>query len=248
MTKSTKLEVRFEPSPYDLSEIKGWLYEELRLTGKGYKNNWQIIFSAYKRHSMAVLSEAENTVGFAIWYELDFHIRLDIFCIDMPRRRQGLGNYFISELSQYFITKGKFAIELQCSPPESEVYWRKHGFDNLSYQQSLGIGHNRWLYRPLFKSAKLSILQNIGKFILLWDQDPSTVQQINEDAKWVWQIELKEETNELLKPVIFPCRQDWQIQYIIDGTIQETKKVKYFNNQTSYSDNMLVIHSVEEVL
>jgi len=161
METSIEFSILFNPTNEHLSQVDAWLTAEFKQTGEGYKHNWGIILKANERNCMAVLLEKNIAVGFAIWYEFEFQIRLDIFCIEMKRRREGLGNLFLEILLKEFVCKKKFAVELQCAPANSERYWRKHGFTDLSYQTSLGVGQNRWLYRSIVASAPFSPLQNL---------------------------------------------------------------------------------------
>lgn len=246
MKAQIELTVSFNPSSDHLSQIDSWLTAELNRTGEGYKHNWGIILKANERGCMAVLLDKNIAVGFAIWYELEFQMRLDIFCIEMKRRKKGLGSFFLGKLLDEFVNKKKFAVELQCAPANSEPYWRKHGFTDISYQISLGIGQNRWLYRSIVKSAPLSPLQNHGNFITLWDQDPSTVKAHNLQPKWTWKIEFTIEGLRLANPVVFPCQADWQVQYIRDGIVIESAKAKYLFDQNVHSNKMLMIQTVSK--
>jgi hypothetical protein len=244
MNRSLQLTVSFNPTQDHLSQIHAWLTNELKETGEGYKKNWGIILKANERNCMAILLEKNLAVGFAIWYELELQVRLDIFCIQMNRRKEGLGIFFLDKLMSEFVTKQKYAIELQCAPPTSETYWRKHGFTDLSYQTSVAIGQNRWLYRNIVPSAERSPIENLGDFIALWDYEPSIVKIHHIQPKWTWKIEPEDSSNVLNKPVVFPCQPDWQIQYIKNGRPVETTKAKYFNEQNAHSNKMLVIKSI----
>jgi hypothetical protein len=237
--------VSYRSDASHLSQIELWLTEELKLTGEGYKHNWEIILAAHKQGCMAVLLEGDIAIGFAIWRELTFHIRLDIFCIEMRRRKKGYGKLFFTSLVQEFKSQQKFAIELQCSPADSEPYWRFHGFTDLHSQNIVTPRQNLWLYRPVVDVAPQCEQQPKGDYLSLWDTSPDFANAAKLAPRKSFAIEYEKDRSELKNPIVVFCQPDWQVNLISDGEIIQSSKAKYFE-EGSYADRMLVITAIKK--
>ena len=229
------------PGPEQLSQIETWLLAEHNQKREGFYCNWNIIRRAYDQQRMMVISVADHCVGFAIWQEHEVTASIDIMEIKPGERKNGLGLALTEALFNLLRAKGVVVADLQCAPAESEPVWRKMGFVDFPDSFSRPVLENKILYKILVPITAPGSTSNDEVAIALWNDEPFKAR--SKDPVITWAVPLND-TFELTRPIIHPSLPDWQIGWRMNGKDWKTKKVKYFNNESSYYNQFLVITSL----
>lgn len=238
MEKETIL-IDFSPGRLSLENIEKWLEEERRITGKGFYVNWTTIKNAFARDQMVVLEVDGKPLGFAVWRINGKLAYLDIFEIHPDYRKKGLGRRLLDGIVNHFLSIGVLIVELQCEPPESELTWRKLGFNEFDPSFS-SWGHKR-LYKILIAPFMPGNTDSSDELMSLWDKEAIYVR--DKPPVWQWNLTFKEETRQLIRPIIISCNKDWKLSLLKNGREVIAKKAKYFQ-EDCMSGDFLVIETV----
>lgn len=231
------LKICFTPSSEDMKYIGEWLYKEYSASGKGFYCNLNVVYNAFKRHSLATISKSTNCIGFITWYETtNYTASINITEIHPDFRRNGYGNILANSLIDYLRVKGIAVITLECMPHSSESFWKIIGFTEFNHH--FFVKDNKELYL-ITKPTLLPVNNKIsnGELIELWACEPYLA--ANKDAYWHWHPELNE-SMELTTALIFPALNDWRIRWTSNGKILKDSKVKYFDSDIDF-DRFIII-------
>ena len=131
------------------------------------------------------------------------------------------------------------AIELFCSPKDSEPFWKKMGFKDFPIlPREFRIN----LYKTLIETLPNSDKEKTSYEIRLWDCEP--YQAHNRKAKWTWDLSFVSGENLLTKPIIFPVAQDWQIELLNNNKVIISDKVKYCGLDDGNYGTFLIIRDI----
>ena len=216
-----ELQINRNPSKIDLSAIEKWLIEEIEETGEGFHVNWNIIEKAFNENKLITLSYQNSSIGFAAFYEYDIHVEIGIFVIEPKHRGKGMGKIFYEKVAEYFKLKNHLALEIFCSPPESEAFWKKMGF--IEYPNIVYIKHRLTYYKPLIETHKVSIDEKHNNKLELWNCEPHQTKDLPQT--WTWDLGAN---NNPILPIMQPCNKDWVLRWVKNGEIKQENKVKYF--------------------
>lgn len=239
------IEISFKPTQQQMDIIEGWLIDEDKDLNQGFYCNWNIIQSSFNKNGIAIISLNRLPIGFAIWnHSLDYTVTLDIVEINPKFRGQGFGNILISQLFEYFKSKKIVVVDLQCSPANSENYWRKLKFAEFPDFMRRN-GGNKNLYKVLIPSNSPQIVKDSVEQIELWNGEPFETR--NKKPTWTWKIKFIKGTRQLAEPIIFPCHYDWRIRWKKDNTIIVDDKVKYFGTQEICFGKYIIINQLKTI-
>lgn len=225
-----ELKINSKPSKTDLSAIEKWLQRELEETGEGFYVNWNVIEKAFYDNNLITLNYQNSSIGFVTFYESDIHIEIGIFVIEPNHRGKGMGKIFYEKIAEYFKLENYLALKLFCSPPDSEVFWKRMGF--IEYPD-IGYGkHRLTYYKPLIKTQKLSTNKNQNNKLELWDCEPHQIKDTQ--PTWTWDLDI--DNNSPTLPIIQPCNDNWNLRWCKNGEVKQEDKVKYF------ASNRKIIH------
>lgn len=228
--------VTFAPNNYHQKEIREWLLKEDLQSNQGFYCNWHIIEEAFLKHQVAVITKNNLAIGFLYFVNGDKVVTIDIAEIKPENRKKGIGRLLMNSCMDRFRQEGKLVTELFCEPKSSEKVWKKLGFLNCppNYLKDNKIR----MYFPLVETSSYAFSSE-DEIIELWDHDPTNRTTVN--STWIWKVERKINSNELIKPIIHPAHYDWQICWRKKGHILELTQVKRFKSTEIEFDSFIII-------
>lgn len=210
------------PTKEQFSELMNWLKFENEKFNDGFYCNRRSIEESFIVDLIFCILVDSNIVGFLCWTPHDKSINIDYLQIMREDRGFGYGQFLVNKSIDYFIEKGFEYVKLECSPAKSKLFWRKMGFKPYS----LDIGEcNQHMYRIIGEALESGF--KIGThYFELWNGEPHETREKKPDS--IWTLTFKDETNELMHPIIHPCRCDWRIRYRIGNEILKDSKANRF--------------------
>ena len=145
-------------------------------------------------------------------------------------RGKGIGKIFYEKIAEHFKSDNFLALKLFCSPPDSEVFWKKMGFieyPNIGFNE-----HRLTYYKPIIEVQQSSTDERHNNKLELWDCEP--YQKDNQEPTWAWDLDM--DSNSPTLPIIQPCNDNWNLRWRKNGEVNQEDKVKYFKS------NRKVIH------
>jgi predicted GNAT family acetyltransferase len=218
------------PTSNDLEKIEKWLIEESDKLNAGFYCNWNIIEKAFRNKQLITLGINNDPVGFIVWSKGEIDVDIDIMEIKPEIRFKGIGNEFFNKFSDYIKQQGFLVINIVCSPPESEKFWKKMGF--IKYPDRGYTESDLIYYKPLIEVQSISFNSTTENVVELWNLEPHQIRDIH--PKWVWNIEMVD--NKLILPIIQPCNYNWNLRWSKNGVIVKEDKVKYFSTEINPID------------
>lgn len=240
--KVKELQISIKPSLSDLSTIKSWLKEEMEVTGEGFYGNWNVVEKVFNENKLITLNYKNIPIGFVTFYESEIHVEIEIFVIKPKYRGKGIGKIFYEKVAEHFKSDNFLALKLFCSPPDSEVFWKKMGFieyPNIGFNE-----HRLTYYKPLIEIQKPSSNKNNKNKLEMWNCEPH--QKANTPPTWTWDLDVN---NSPTLSIMQPCHHDWVLRWVKNGKIKQEEKVKYFvsNRKDIHFPPFLYIPSIEEI-
>lgn len=233
------LKLDLNPTEKHLSNIEDWLIEEWNNSKNGFYSNWTMITNAFADNRLSIISEKNFAIGFVVYRINNLIATIDIAEVKPSHRNKGIGEEMISKKLENFKSLGILVTQLFCSPEKSESFWKKANFYNFPKIRNLS---KDWMYKSLVPTINNSKKINSDETIELWNEEPHEAGKLN--PKWIWNLNFKSNSRELIKPIIFPVFHDWQICWKKGGKIVEIDKVKYYRNNGILFGNFIVIKSV----
>lgn len=211
--------INTNPAIDKLNDIKVWLKTEEDTFGSGFYCNWSEIEKSFEKDKLITFSKNDQTIGFICWNTYSYpYAEIDIMEMHPELRGNGYGKKFYKFVEEYFREKNFFAIKLFCAPAESEIFWKKMGFQKFPKR---GYGESELTYyKPLLETNKLTE-HTEGDKVELWDLEPYQVKE--QKAKWTWGISKES------PPIIHPVNSDWNLRLTKGGKILIEDKVKKFD-------------------
>lgn len=237
-------ELIFAPKDTHLAELRAWLQEEDIEMGEGFFCNWSVIEGCFQENGLHCISVGGTVLGFLAWQKFEHLVRLHICEVHPRHRGRGLGRRLMEESLAKFESEGILVADLECMPANSEPIWRKMGFVDFPhelkdpYRSHGGIK----LYRPLPVVASQNETVDADEVLELWACEPWGVQ--DKAPAWTWEIVREPGTTRLIKPIIFPCKRDWNLSWRKGGVTICEEKMKYFKPE-SLEDTYLVYTHLE---
>ncbi|HEY4325936.1 MAG TPA: GNAT family N-acetyltransferase [Mucilaginibacter sp.] len=236
------VKVTFRPSAGQLNKIKVWLTEEWDVSGEGFCCNWGVIEDAFDNKKMGVISLAKKVIGFITWFDSERVTTIQITEIKLGFRRMGYGRILAEALFDMLYEKGVMILDLHCQPAKSEKAWKKLGFkqypdvdDFNDYNSKDG----KYLYKILVPFDKPTKSDKDKESIELWAVEPYETSRFL--PEWKWYPKFEKGSRKLFKPIIFPAKRDWNIQWKKDGSIIKNNKVKRFGKtDINFSDFIII--------
>lgn len=231
--------LNFQPTKKHLNDIEKWLEKEWNKTHEGFYCNWNIIEESFEKGNLNVVTENSSAVGFVVYRVYDLTAVIDIVEIRASYRKNGLAKMLINGTLEFLKSNGVLAVELFCSPENSEPFWKKIGFKNFPLLPSESRIN---LYKTLVETTPISEKGKTKSKIKLWNCEPYQADKI--EAKWIWDLDYISDNGTLDKPLIFPVAQDWQIQLLLNGEVMITDKVKYCGMDDGDYGSFMIIRNI----
>ncbi|AKH95211.1 GNAT family N-acetyltransferase [Elizabethkingia anophelis] len=215
------MRIILNPNLDQFKEIEHWLIEELQTTREGFYNNWDIIKNYFGKKQVIILEKDNKSIGFACWSNSwELYAGLEIMAIHPDFRRSGFGKWFYEKIEAFFKKKKFFAVELHCSPPTSESFWKKMNF--IKFPERGYSDPPLMYYKPLMETNDpVEIESELSDKLELWDLEPYQVKE--QKPRWTWKM------GENDRPIIQPCNRDWKLRLTIGGEVITENKIKYFD-------------------
>lgn len=221
------LTIKFTPTENDLKTIEEWLFEEDEKLNSGFYCNFQTIKESLEQNRLVIVKREEKIVGFLVWEKRDLYIEINILEIHPKYRREGIGEYFGNQISNYFIQKEFKALKLFCKPIESEKFWKKMNFikfPNIDYFQP-----DLTYFKPLIEIKEVENKINSENRIELWDVEPYEAK--DKEPIWIWNFENHD--FDLSMPILHPCNYKWKISLIKEGKVIKEDQIRYFSSKNN---------------
>ncbi len=201
-----RITIEFNPTIYDLEEIKEWAL--------CLGSSWSCINQAYLQKKLIITKYGNKTVSFLAYKEEEVIIFISLAQTKPELRNKGFMKKMVYSLLQHYQKTNYKAFYLYCSPEESQYFWKKIGFQYCPE----GYGDNNFIYMfKIFGNVEQVIdfnSESTEDSILIWDW---SYPKLKEPAKWTCDLNFKDQSDELIKPILFFGRPDWQIKIIRNG-------------------------------
>jgi hypothetical protein len=220
------LEITFTPTEYHISQICEWLNSEFKQSSEGFFHKWNLIYQSFEQNKMAIALLDNFPIGFITWDESSvLTIIINYMEVHPEYRNIGNGRKFVDYFLKEMIHKNKVVAHLQSDPISSEPAWKAFGFSDLTINRVRESGIFR-LYKVLVPSMP-NIETKAKNLIELWnDQEYKTK---HTDSKWKWEVIYKDDSDELISPIILNANYEWRIRWIQNGEIVYDGSVKRFS-------------------
>lgn len=225
-----EFKINVSPTQSDINIIKKWLIDEEETYEEGFFCNWNIINNAFNERRLIALNINDRPIGFVIWRKYEIYADIDILEIKPNQRDRGFGKILFEGVSNFLKKQGIVVVKLFCQPRESELFWKKMGFEKMP--ETRFSQPDLSYYKTLIDVEKKSPSSKSNNKVELWNVDPYLV-DIN-SPKWTWSIEIKD--NKLELPIIQPIDVDWNLRWTKNGEIIKEDKVKYFSSSNNKID------------
>lgn len=228
------------PTCQDLAGIRAWLEEEEAKEGHSFICNWQVIEDSFANSRAFCLRIDDKPVGFITWEDKISNkaVELLIAAVKPEIRRQGHGGKLARRTLSLFQQQGIVVVLAECMPPQSEVFWRHHGF--VDYPDNYYPEERRRsikLFRSLADCGRSMSPDSHLVKMQLWHKSVHDVQEF--DAA---NIEIKLEANEngFVNNLAIPAMPDWKASLTFQDGTKKDGKVKYIFSRSCFEDGFIL--------
>jgi ribosomal protein S18 acetylase RimI-like enzyme len=116
------------PTDEHLQETLRWLKEEEKTTGGGFYCNRRVISNAFKDSLLHCLLESKLVLAFIVLGIHGAESEISIIEVHPEHRGRGFGTLLVKHSVSYLKARGASTVDVECAPPESELFWRGRGF------------------------------------------------------------------------------------------------------------------------
>lgn len=221
--------VSYLPQSIHITEIEAWLLAEESKTKEGFYCNWRIIYEHYQKQQFAVLLKKSKPIGFAIWnFDYGKVPEIKIIEIKPTYRKKGLGRLLVENILN-FLRNEYCVVIVECSPHESESFWKKLGFQEFPQNHILNTRSNKHLFITLLPNSDYSIEIQNDEVLEMWDEEPCIAKETN--PVFTWNLDFKDGTRVLTKPIIQPSHYEWRLRWRKGDNIIKDGKIKYYGDE-----------------
>lgn len=241
------LQVNFYPTEDDLEKVLDWLKNEPSYIYyfRGFYNQRQNIIDAFEDKRFIIIQNGKSKqsltpIGFLTFKKTEKCAEIVIMNIHHDFKGKGIGTKLYKEVEKSFKEQGIKVIRLECSPPESEGFWKRVGFDK-EIPKKFKVSNHKELFTLLTPVMEPTNNSRLSNKIELWEpySDP------DKDApNKIW--ELEKDPDILEKPIIEHVTVDWLLRITLDdefyqqGYISEIIK----NHQMNFCARFLIIEEI----
>jgi len=120
------------PTKEHLQEILKWLKEEKQSTGEGFYCNRRVISKAFHEGRFHCLFGSELAVAFIVLDIYGNESEISILEVHPAHRGCGFGTLLVKHSISYLKERGVNIVDVECTPPQSESFWRGRGFTDYN--------------------------------------------------------------------------------------------------------------------
>lgn len=123
------LKITMQPTPEHRRQVLDWLRAHMQ-DGGGFYNNKDMIEQGFDEGCVHCAVDGEQAVAFGLFsrWTLSKGSQIAIMEVHPAHRRRGYGTLLARHLVQHLRSNGALAAYLECTPSESEPFWRSLGF------------------------------------------------------------------------------------------------------------------------
>jgi N-acetylglutamate synthase-like GNAT family acetyltransferase len=241
--KQTTLEyeIIYSVTEQHLKEIEQWLSDKQNESVSPIYNHWDFISAKQKTEQMMCLKVDGIVVGFITWIS-DFNYPLQSieYAVICDRYQQkGYGRYLINNCLNLFVEKGIKAVKLLSATTESDIFWKKVGFERYPQEYN----NNRYHYKFIVDSQKSISRDKADEVIEIWATYSSDVNVL---PSYIFEIIYKTDSNILKTPIIMLCDDNWRIRWSKkEKTLKDCKIKKFYKNGLFALGEILIIDKLD---
>ncbi|HZL11921.1 MAG TPA: GNAT family N-acetyltransferase [Prolixibacteraceae bacterium] len=235
------LKVLSNPTLQHLEEIKKWLQTEDHSSNEGFFCQMDTIENSFRKNRLIVITKDDVAIGFLSYYYSDNIVNIEIAEVKPSERKKGIGKLLLQRSFDRFIKDEVLVAQLFCAPASSEKIWKRMGFNNFPNEI---IKESRiYLYHILVETAEFYTQENETELIELWDFEDYKNER---PPKWRWEVKRKEKSNNLIKPIIHPCSDEWSVAHKIGSKIKEKRIMKSFDKKKHDGGYFLIVTELDK--
>lgn len=218
------LKIIFNPTNKNVDDIEKWGLE------KSY------LHSSFRDKSLVVAEYDNEMIGFYCLRAVknDIAIKIETAEVKNEYRNKGIGKKMFEEIFIKYKNKKYYSFTLYCSPKESQFYWMKLGFK---------------YFPENIKSDKVEMfraIKDINETITESELYPNTIEIIDDyGTSYKWKFDLKENTNELISPIVLFGNYKWRMILTKENKILYSEQYRYFDRKNDV-DSCIFIASIPE--
>lgn len=205
----------------DFDEIRDWLFEERRSTSEGFACNIGAIEKFFEKGEMLCAKVEGFPVSFLTWSLNQLVCTLEVAETKPSHRGRGIGRSLVSAFHKKMVDQFAIVSTLECSPQESEGFWRENGYVNYP---DLGLNRGRiscgtWMYFPLLKCANAlpeGFDSESLEIMELWKKEYGAS---NTPPDSRWHIVRERDSIDLLCPIVAPASPKWTVRWRVGEVV-----------------------------
>ena len=229
------------PTHQDLTGTKDWLEEERLKEGHSFICNWKAIEESFIDSKAFCLRLNGQPVGFVAWeYAVSNKVvELLIAAVKPEIRRQGYGGELARQSLSLFRLRGIRVVQVECMPPQSEGFWRHHGF--VDFPEEYYPGQKTRTVR-LFRSLADGVqpMSTISRYVRmqLWHKSIHDAQGLDAASAEI-QLEI-DKNGDFINELAIPAMPDWKVCLTFPDGTTKINKVKYLFSGSCFEDGFIV--------
>lgn len=201
--------ISFIPSEEDMEHILSWTCFP--------SSNWSEIISCYDRKCLVVAKLEGRPIGFLAYKYETVCIFISIADVHPERQNKGVAKLLVSALCERYRNSRYKALNLYCSPKESQFAWEKIGFNH--YPKRARKNRNEVYMYLIFGDAceVMPADEKMGDTANVVQIFDSEVPRDDDPASWYAAVDFDQGSNKLNKPLLFFGNEKWQIRISTGG-------------------------------
>ena len=225
-----------EPTKSDFRQILAWLKNEQEAEGEGFYCNRNIIEDCFEDRRMVCGRLDGLPITFLTWSKGRRAVEILIMATLPGGRGTGLGSAFVRSVLPHLRDElGILVVELECTPPRSESFWRNHNFIDFP------PGRKSWrsgiqLYKSLLGDP--SPVPGPTAELEIWHR-PSYEVANGEPADEKALLVL-DGVGKINQQVVILAEPDWKARVAILGAVPREGKVKQIFSRSCLEGEFLV--------
>ena len=221
--------------------IRALLEDEERTEGPSFICNWRVIEALFNNSMAFCLRINSEAVAFITWQDRVDHrvVELVVAAVKLELRRQGHGGELVRETLSSLQQKGVLAVVAECTPSDSEEFWRKHCF--VDFPHECCTGGNRSgveLFRSLASYGRPFLPGSSLVEMELWHKSTHGV-QTDDIANTRIQLQINKNGN-FVDELAVPAMPDWKVRLTFQDGTEKVQKVKRIFTPSCYDDGFIV--------
>lgn len=219
----TDITIELASSIDDINEIQSW--------SEYWDSSCSTILQAFKNKELIVAKYDNKIVSYYAYRKKSITIFISLVETKTNFRKKGIAKKILEKLLENYKNTNFKAFYLYCSPKESQFYWKKVGFEYFPENKL----ESKIYMHKIFGEVMPLINDNEKRpknYIEFWNKD---LPRKDENPKWFSELIFKENTNELIKPILFFGKDKWYINIVKDN-LSNKLRFKDYDRKYKYHE------------